>query len=224
MNLGYDFIIIAIFLMASLLPFYIYRKKVFKFYYTSHDIDIFKKNLILYLEKTYPKIHFNFSIYNKINHEKDSRMKQVLMAEDIAQQFALYDFKLLTQKQVSKSSLWSNYESNSKPIKNHLPKDLQKILTVAMKNASYDMYIQSYHESGKNLATLKKDYPNIKMRSFPKSVMTAMKETNDALLKEFAAKDPMTAEILKSIQDYQTKVRAWTNLSDRAYLDTTDPK
>jgi len=107
---------------------------------------------------------------------------------------------------------------------NKLPKDLQKILTVAMKTASYDMYIQSYHESGKNLATLNKDYPNIKMRSFPESVMTAMKETNDALLKEFAAKDPLTAEILKSIEDYQTKVRAWTNLSDRAYLDTTDPK
>jgi TRAP-type mannitol/chloroaromatic compound transport system substrate-binding protein len=54
--------------------------------------------------------------------------------------------------------------------------------------------------------------------------MSAMKETNDVLLKEFAAKDPMTAEILKSIQDYQAKARAWTNLSDRAYLDTTDPK
>lgn len=107
---------------------------------------------------------------------------------------------------------------------NKLPKDLQKILTMAMKNAAYDMYVQSYHESAKNLATLNKDYPNIKMRSFPDSVMSAMKETNDVLLKEFAAKDPMTAEILKSIQDYQTKARAWTNLSDRAYLDTTDPK
>ena len=107
---------------------------------------------------------------------------------------------------------------------NKLPKDLQKILTMAMKNAAYDMYVQSYHESAKNLATLNKDYPNIKMRSFPDSVMNAMKETNDALLKEFAAKDAMTAEILKSIQDYQAKARAWTNLSDRAYLDTTDPK
>ena len=107
---------------------------------------------------------------------------------------------------------------------NKLPKDLQLILTTAMRVAAYDMYIQSYHESGKNLATLNKDYPNIKMRSFPQSVMTAMKATNDELLKEFAAKDPMTAEILKSIQEYQIKVRAWTNLSDRAYLDTTDPK
>jgi TRAP-type mannitol/chloroaromatic compound transport system substrate-binding protein len=105
---------------------------------------------------------------------------------------------------------------------NKLPKDLQKILTVAMKTAAYDMYAQSYHESANNLATLAQDYPNVKMRSFPESVMKAMKATNDALLEEFAAKDPMTAEILKSIRDYQTKARAWTNLSDRAYLDTSD--
>jgi TRAP-type mannitol/chloroaromatic compound transport system substrate-binding protein len=84
------------------------------------------------------------------------------------------------------------------------------------------MYIQSYHESGKNLATLSEDYPNVKMRSFPEPVMQAIKSTNAALLTEFAAKDPMTAEILKSITEYQAKVRAWTNLSDRSYLETSD--
>ena len=105
---------------------------------------------------------------------------------------------------------------------NKLPKDLQKILTVAMKTAAYDMYAQSYHESANNLAALAQDYPNVKMRSFPEPVMKAMKATNKALLDEFAAKDPMTAEILKSIREYQAKARAWTNLSDRAYLDTSD--
>ncbi|NQZ27401.1 MAG: TRAP transporter substrate-binding protein [Colwellia sp.] len=107
---------------------------------------------------------------------------------------------------------------------NSLPKDLQKILTVAMKAAAYDMYAQSMHASGVNLATLKQDYPNVKMRSFPKSVMNAIKKTNDELLTEFAAKDPMTAEILKSLNDYKHQVRAWTNLSDRAYLDNFDGK
>ena len=105
---------------------------------------------------------------------------------------------------------------------NQLPKDLQKILTVAMKTAAYDMYAQSYHESAKNLATLAQDYPDVKMRSFPEPVMNAIKETNKALLKEFAAKDPMTAEILKSLSEYQKNARAWTNLSDRAYLETSD--
>jgi len=103
-----------------------------------------------------------------------------------------------------------------------LPKDLQQILTIAMKTAAYDMYVQSYHESANNLATLEKEYPNVKMRSFPAPVMKAIKETNANLLQEFAAKDPITAEILQSQQLYQSKARAWTNLSDRAYLDTSD--
>lgn len=107
---------------------------------------------------------------------------------------------------------------------NSLPKDLQQILTVAMKAAAYDMYAQSMHESAVNLDTLQKDYPNVKMRSFPKPLMNKIKQTNDELLAEFAAKDPMTAKILKSLNDYKDKVRAWTNLSDRAYLDNFDAK
>lgn len=107
---------------------------------------------------------------------------------------------------------------------NSLPKDLQQILTIAMKTAAYDMYAQSMHESGENLATLHKDYPNVKMRSFPKPLMNKIKQANDELLAEFSAKDPMTAEILKSLNDYKDKIRAWTNLSDRAYLDNFDTK
>ncbi|TYK66697.1 TRAP transporter substrate-binding protein [Colwellia echini] len=103
-----------------------------------------------------------------------------------------------------------------------LPKDLQAILTVAMKAAAYDMYAQSMHVSGENLASLKKDYPDIKMRSFPKSVMNAIKQTNDDLLNEFATKDPVTAEILKSLNDYKNQIRAWTDLSEKAYLDNFD--
>jgi TRAP-type mannitol/chloroaromatic compound transport system substrate-binding protein len=107
---------------------------------------------------------------------------------------------------------------------NALPKDLQKILTIAMKVAAYDMYIQSYHESAINLASLQQDYPNVKLRTFPKPVMDAIQRTNAELLKESAAKDPMTAEILQSLSDYQSKARAWTNLSDKAYLDNFEQK
>lgn len=103
-----------------------------------------------------------------------------------------------------------------------LPKDLQKILTVAMKLAAYDMYTQSTHESGKNLATIQNDYPNVKIRSFPKAVTAKIRIANSELLNEFAAKDPKTKEILDSIYDYQENVRAWTNFSDRAYLDSFD--
>jgi TRAP-type mannitol/chloroaromatic compound transport system substrate-binding protein len=107
---------------------------------------------------------------------------------------------------------------------NKLPKDLQKILTAAMKLAAYDMYTQSTHESSKNLATIQQDFPNVKIRSFPKPVMAAIRKANDELLTEFSAKDAKTKEILDSIHAYQKNARAWTNFSDRAYLDNLDEK
>lgn len=54
--------------------------------------------------------------------------------------------------------------------------------------------------------------------------MVALRKANDELLQEFAAKDPMTKKILDSITKYQKQIRAWTNFSDRAYLESTDPE
>lgn len=105
-----------------------------------------------------------------------------------------------------------------------LPIDLQKILTAAMKLAAYDMYTQSTHESGKNLATIQQDFPNVKLRTFPEPVMAAIKKANTQLLAEFANKDPKTKEILDSIKQYQSQARAWTNFSDRAYLENFSSK
>jgi len=105
---------------------------------------------------------------------------------------------------------------------NSLPADLQNILTVAMKAAAYDMYVQSMHLNGVSLATLQEDYPNVKIRSFPKNVMGKIRLANAELLSEFAAKDPVTKEILDSVYDYQEQIRAWTNFADRAYLDNFD--
>nr|WP_238321511.1 TRAP transporter substrate-binding protein [Neptuniibacter caesariensis] len=101
-----------------------------------------------------------------------------------------------------------------------LPEDLQTILTTAMRTAAYDMYIQSYHESGVNWDTMKKEFPNIKVKSFPAEVISAMREANDALLKEAAAKDPLTKRIQESQAAYMAKARAWTDISDKAYLNS----
>lgn len=106
---------------------------------------------------------------------------------------------------------------------NKLPKDLQNILTVAMKAAAYDMYAQSMHESGKNLAQIQEEYPNVKIRSFPRALMSKIQMANAEILREFANKDPLTKEILDSLYQYERQIRAWTNFSDRAYLDNFDP-
>lgn len=105
-----------------------------------------------------------------------------------------------------------------------LPADLQKILTVAMKTAAYEMHTQSIHASGVNLAELQEKYPNVKIRSFPAPVMKAVQDANTKLLAEAAAKDPATKEILDSYSGYQKQVRQWTNFSERDYLNGFDPK
>ena len=90
-----------------------------------------------------------------------------------------------------------------------------------MKAAAYDMYAHSMHESGANWATMKSEYPNIKVKTFPDAVMKAIREANDALLKESAANDPFAAKVLASQQAYLDQIRTWTMMSDKAYLEST---
>jgi len=105
-----------------------------------------------------------------------------------------------------------------------LPKDLQEILRVAMRTAAYDMYIHSYHASAENWATMATEYPNIKVKTFPKSVISALQKANKELLAEAATKSVLAKEIQDSQAAYLKKARAWTNISDRAYLDSLSSK
>lgn len=100
-----------------------------------------------------------------------------------------------------------------------LPADLQAIVKIAVKEAAFQVTAQSYHESAVNWDTMKSEYPNIQVKSFPEPVMTALKKANTELLAEFEAKGGLTAEIIKSQRDYMKKARTWTNISDKAYLN-----
>ncbi|MDV2078288.1 TRAP transporter substrate-binding protein [Marinobacter xestospongiae] len=104
-----------------------------------------------------------------------------------------------------------------------LPEDLQEILRVAMRTAAYDMYIQSTHQSGEAWAQMKEAYPDVAHRTFPPEVIAALREATDRLLMEAAEADPLAREIIDSQHDYLQQVRRWTNISDRAYLNTVAP-
>ena len=101
---------------------------------------------------------------------------------------------------------------------NKLPKDLQEIVRVAMRLAAYDMYIQNYAMSSEAWAKMGTDYPNIKVKTFPKEVMDAMKKANDELLVEKTKGQPLLKEILDSQAAFQKKAREWTKMSDFLYL------
>lgn len=101
-----------------------------------------------------------------------------------------------------------------------LPPDLQEILRVSMRVAAYDMYIESYHASSENWAKMKSEYPDIKVKTFPKDVIDALRKANAELLAERAAADPLAKEIIDSQAAYMGKARVWTEISDKAYLDS----
>jgi len=101
-----------------------------------------------------------------------------------------------------------------------LPADLQEILRVGMREAAYNMYIQSYHESAENWVTMKSEYPDIKVKTFPKEVMDALRKANEELIAEAAASDPMAKKIIDSQAAYLKKARVWTEISDNAYLNS----
>jgi TRAP-type mannitol/chloroaromatic compound transport system substrate-binding protein len=101
---------------------------------------------------------------------------------------------------------------------NKLPKDLQQIMIVAMRVSAYDMYTQNYDMNATAWAKMSKDYPNIKVKTFPKVVMDAMKQTNKELRAEVSAKSDLLKEVLDSQDAYQAKVREWTKMSDYLYL------
>jgi TRAP-type mannitol/chloroaromatic compound transport system substrate-binding protein len=94
----------------------------------------------------------------------------------------------------------------------------KEILRVAMKLAAYDMYIQNYHMSADAWASIATEYPNIKIKTFPKEVMDAMKKANEELLVEYSKDNPLLKEILDSQKAYMKKARAWTEMSDYLYL------
>ena len=99
-----------------------------------------------------------------------------------------------------------------------LPKHLQAILRTAMQYAAYDMYARSYHESAVNWASIEKDYPDVKIRTFSPAIISAMKKANTELLSASAEKSPEFKEIWESQKAYMKKARKWTAISDFAYL------
>ncbi|WP_220719195.1 TRAP transporter substrate-binding protein [Agarivorans litoreus] len=102
-----------------------------------------------------------------------------------------------------------------------LPSDLQAILETAMRATAFDIYVEATAMSTNNWATMLQEYPDIKVRTFPKEVLTALKKANDELLAEHAARDPLAKEIIESQQSFTEKARAYTLISDLGYLEST---
>lgn len=115
MNLDSTFVASASVIIAAIIPLYIYREKVFPFIYKSGNFNLFMENIRNYLKKEHPKIKFDYtSILKKIQDEKDIRIKETLVVEDMVNQFFNHKYIKRTQNPVAKEKLWSSYTELSK--------------------------------------------------------------------------------------------------------------
>ncbi len=99
-----------------------------------------------------------------------------------------------------------------------LPKEYQAMLITAMKAATFDMYVENFADSVEAWAKMKKEHPEIQVKTFPKSVLLALKKATDEVFSEYAAKNPLFKEIWADYTAYMKKARAWSMMMQYYYL------
>ncbi len=108
----------------------------------------------------------------------------------------------------------------NKRVWERLPADLQEIMRVAMRTASYDMLVHSQHANAEAWANIKEEYPNVQIKQFPDDIFQTMYDANKRLLKAAAERNDLSARIVESQDTYLRQSRAYTDISERAYLNT----
>jgi len=99
-----------------------------------------------------------------------------------------------------------------------LPAEYKAALKTAMQIAATDMHYENFAMSADAWASMKTEFPNIKVMTFPEPVLAAMKKATDEVLNDYAAKDPFFKEVLDSQMAFMKKARQWTNMSELYYL------
>ncbi len=102
-----------------------------------------------------------------------------------------------------------------------LPTEYKAILKTAMKACSMDMFIDNYAMSIEAWDKMKIEYPNIKVKEFPKPVLQAMKNAANKIYDSYAAENVFFKKVLKSQRSYMKKARAWTAISEYNYIKTS---
>jgi TRAP-type mannitol/chloroaromatic compound transport system substrate-binding protein len=99
-----------------------------------------------------------------------------------------------------------------------LPAEYKAALKAAMQVAATDMHYENFSMSADAWASMKTEFPNIKVMTFPEPVLAAMKKASDEVHNDYAAKDPLFKEVFDSQNTFMKKAREWTKISELYYL------
>lgn len=103
-----------------------------------------------------------------------------------------------------------------------LPDEYKTMLQTAIKAVAADMMYDNFTKSANAWETMKKDYPSIKVKTFPKTVLQAMKKATDEVMESYAKKDKLFNEIYNSQKNFMKRARKWTKISEYDYIKTSE--
>ena len=99
-----------------------------------------------------------------------------------------------------------------------LPKDLQSIVIHACQVVNQDMLSEYMARNQIALSDLVNKH-KVDLRKLPDPVLAKLKNLSNDVVAEVAAKDKTTQKVYDSFSKFSTQVKAWTDISERAYLN-----
>jgi len=102
-----------------------------------------------------------------------------------------------------------------------LAPEYKAMLDTAIKAVTAEMYIENFAGSVDAWSQMKTEFPDIKVKTFPKPVLKAMKEAADSLYDSYAEQDALFRKVLDSQREYMAKARTWSIISEFNYIETS---
>ncbi len=102
-----------------------------------------------------------------------------------------------------------------------LPEDLQSIIEIACSAVNDQMTAEFIARNASSLQKLKDD-GDVEIRAFPPDVLQELKKFTRQVISELVERDPAAAKIYQSFDPFRKMVAEWSNLSERAILNTRD--
>jgi DNA-directed RNA polymerase subunit RPC12/RpoP len=118
MVLGWDFVFWGSLLVSTLIPLFIYRKRIKEYLTRDSRFEEFLQELRAYLFTQHPKITFDYSIVKKTKNEHNISLRETLIVEDMVSQFVNYPTDIpMVMPNGHFEALGKNYYDYCKPLK-----------------------------------------------------------------------------------------------------------
>ncbi len=102
-----------------------------------------------------------------------------------------------------------------------LPDDLQAIVREAARASNQDMLDEFTARNNESLSSLLQDH-DVQLRALPDDVLQALYDNTQIAMAQLIAEDPASAKIAESYQAFFEDVRAYHQISERAYLNARE--